>query len=85
MMFGCVSAVAVFAAAFAIDLNDGFDSNPFDEGCIRVDEGVEPLSFTLNQKVLDGDVVVDCMMRFTATEDDSVPKLPDDAKFALWL
>ena len=85
MMLGCISAVAVFAAAFAIDLKSGFEIDPFDGGCILADEGVSPLSFTLNGKSLEGDVVVDCMMRFTATSDNSVPQLPDDAKFALWL
>lgn len=91
MMLGCVSAVAVFAAAFAIDLESGFASDPFEGGYLMVDDFDPPLSFALDPSSpgryvqLKGDVVIDCMMRFTATDDDSVPTLPDDAKFALWL
>ena len=86
MMLGCISAAAVFAAAFAVDLKSGFESDPFDGGAIMVDDlDSSSLSFTLNKVPLEGDVVADCLMRFTATDDDSVPELPNDAKFALWL
>ena len=91
MMLGCISAAAVFAAAFAVDLKSGFESDPFDGGCLMADDFDPSLSFVLDPAhpgshiALEGDVVIDGMMRFTATDDDSVPTLPDDAKFALWL
>jgi len=91
MLLGCVSAVAILAAAFAIDLEDGFANGLFDGGSISVDDFNAPVSVALNPSYpgryvqLKGDVVIDGMMRFTATDEDSVPKLPDDAKFALWL
>ena len=91
MMLGCISAAAVFAAAFAVDLKSGFASDPFAGGHLMADDFDPSLSFVLNPSypgshvALEGDVVIDGMMRFTATDDDSVPSLPDGSKFALWL
>ena len=91
MMLGCISAAAVFAAAFAVDLKSGFESDPFAVGHLMADDFDPSLSFVLNPSypgshvALEGDVVIDGMMRFTATEDDSVPSLPEGSKFALWL
>ena len=91
MMLGCISAAAVFAAAFAVDLKSGFESDPFAGGHLMADDFDPSLSFVLNPSypgshvALEGDVVIDGMMRFTATDDDSVPSLPDGSKFALWL
>lgn len=91
MMLGCISAAAVFAAAFAVDLKSGFESDPFGGGHLMADDFDPSLSFVLNPSypgshvALEGDVVIDGMMRFTATDDDSVPSLPDGSKFALWL
>lgn len=91
MTLGCISAAAVFAAAFAVDLKSGFESDPFAGGHLMADDFDPSLSFVLNPSypgshvALEGDVVVDGKMRFTATEDDSVPSLPDGSKFALWL
>lgn len=91
MMLGCISAAAVFAAAFAVDLKSGFVSDPFGGGHLMADDFDPSLSFVLNPSypgshvALEGDVVIDGKMRFTATEDDSVPSLPDGSKFALWL
>ncbi|MBQ4385283.1 MAG: hypothetical protein II823_05110 [Kiritimatiellae bacterium] len=91
MMLGCISAAAVFAAAFAVDLKSGFESDPFAGGHLMADDFDPSLSFVLNPSypgshvALEGDVVVDGKMRFTATDDDSVPSLPDGSKFALWL
>lgn len=91
MMLGGISAAAVFAAAFAVDLKSGFVSDPFGGGHLMADDFDPSLSFVLNPSypgshvALEGDVVIDGKMRFTATEDDSVPSLPDGSKFALWL
>ena len=91
MMLGCISAAAVFAAAFAVDLKSGFERDPFGGGHLMADDFDPSLSFVLNPSypgshvALEGDVVIDGMMRFTATDDDSVPSLPDGSKFALWL
>ena len=91
MMLGGISAAAVFAAAFAVDLKSGFESDPFGGGHLMADDFDPSLSFVLNPSypgshvALEGDVVIDGMMRFTATDDDSVPSLPDGSKFALWL
>ena len=48
MMLGCISAAAVFAAAFAVDLKSGFESDPFAGGHLMADDFDPSLSFVLN-------------------------------------